>query len=72
MRRSVLWLLGDHPECDQSVAEVHSTAIEHARLADTLGFDSLWISEHHFRRISTAANPPESKRDKPRSRLEVR
>ncbi len=57
MRRSLFWLLGDHPECGPSLADIHETTLEHARLADGLGFASLWLAEHHFRRISTAANP---------------
>lgn len=57
VRRSLFWLLGDHGERGESLAAVHTTAIEHARLADALGFASLWLAEHHFDRLGTAANP---------------
>jgi len=57
MRRSVFWLLDEYPALGESVASVHSTALEHARLADELGFTALWIAEHHFQRLGTAPNP---------------
>lgn len=36
---------------------MYAVALEHARIADGLGFDSLWIAEHHFQRLGTAPNP---------------
>jgi alkanesulfonate monooxygenase SsuD/methylene tetrahydromethanopterin reductase-like flavin-dependent oxidoreductase (luciferase family) len=32
-------------------------ALQHARLADRLGFHALWIAEHHFFPIGTVPNP---------------
>jgi alkanesulfonate monooxygenase SsuD/methylene tetrahydromethanopterin reductase-like flavin-dependent oxidoreductase (luciferase family) len=49
--------LDEYPELGESVASVHSTALAHARIADELGFSALWIAEHHFQRLGTAANP---------------
>lgn len=57
MRRSLFWLLDDYPDADDCVASLHATALEHARIADDLGFASLWLPEHHFQGLGTAANP---------------
>jgi len=57
MRRSVFWLLDHHPETGESLASVHATALAHARLADRLGFEGLWLAEHHFNTLGTAPNP---------------
>src|SRR2546428_9163993 len=32
----------------QSHAEVYRNAVEECRLADELGFDVVWLAEHHF------------------------
>jgi alkanesulfonate monooxygenase SsuD/methylene tetrahydromethanopterin reductase-like flavin-dependent oxidoreductase (luciferase family) len=53
----VFWLLDHHPETGESLASVHATALDHARLADELGFRGLWLAEHHFRTLGTAPNP---------------
>ena len=57
MRRSVFWLLDHYPELGESLARLHQHTLEQAELADRLGFHSLWLAEHHFRRLGTAANP---------------
>lgn len=57
MRRSLFWLLDHYPGTGESIAAVHATALDHASLADTLGFNSLWIAEHHFTGLGTAPNP---------------
>jgi alkanesulfonate monooxygenase SsuD/methylene tetrahydromethanopterin reductase-like flavin-dependent oxidoreductase (luciferase family) len=57
LRRSLFWLLDEYPETGDSVASPHATALEHARLADELGFTSLWLAEHHFYALGTAPNP---------------
>ena len=57
MRRSVFWLLDHYPELGESLACLHQHTLEQAELADRLGFHSLWLAEHHFRRLGTAANP---------------
>lgn len=57
MRRSVFWLLDQYPETGEPLEVVHETALEHARLADRLGFRGLWLAEHHFQSLGTAPNP---------------
>src|SRR5438874_10253239 len=32
----------------QTEAEVYAHALEEARLADELGFEAIWLAEHHF------------------------
>ncbi len=57
MKHSLFWLLDQYSEIGQSVAHVHEAAIEQAEEADRLGFTSLWLAEHHFSNLGTAANP---------------
>lgn len=57
MRRSLFWLLDHYPETGESLTSLHATALEQARLADRLGFTGLWLAEHHFQTLGTAANP---------------
>ena len=57
MRRSIFWLLDHYPETGESVASLHRTAIAHARLADQLGFDTVWLAEHHLSTLGTVPNP---------------
>lgn len=57
MQRSLFWLLDQYPDKGDSIASVQATALEHACLADRLGFSSLWIAEHHFSTLGTAPNP---------------
>jgi alkanesulfonate monooxygenase SsuD/methylene tetrahydromethanopterin reductase-like flavin-dependent oxidoreductase (luciferase family) len=57
VRRSLFWLLDHHPETGASLGSLHRTALEHARLADRLGFHGLWLAEHHFQALGTAPNP---------------
>lgn len=57
MHRSLFWLLDHYPETGESLPSLHATALEHAGIADDLGFTSLWLAEHHFLSLGTAPNP---------------
>ena len=68
MHRSVFWLLDryadnhthnhhNHTGRTESATAVFETAIEQAVLAEQLGFQSLWLAEHHFQKLGTIANP---------------
>ena len=57
MDRSLFWLLGHDPASDPPHASTLGTAIEHARLADELGYRGLWLAEHHFQTLGTTPNP---------------
>ncbi|MDQ1492739.1 MAG: hypothetical protein QOD57_1730 [Actinomycetota bacterium] len=39
------------------VADVYSKAIEQAEAADELGFEAIWLAEHHFTEYGTLASP---------------
>ena len=52
MKRSLFLLLDRHESPTRSIA----SAMAHAEFADTLGFHTFWIAEHHFRRLGVA-NP---------------
>jgi alkanesulfonate monooxygenase SsuD/methylene tetrahydromethanopterin reductase-like flavin-dependent oxidoreductase (luciferase family) len=57
VRRSLFWLLDRYRETGESLASLQATALEHARLADRLGFTGLWLAEHHFQTLGTVPNP---------------
>lgn len=57
MRRSLFWLLDRYEETGESVGEVHAFALEQAALADRLGFESIWLAEHHFESLGTVPHP---------------
>ncbi|MBT5705807.1 MAG: LLM class flavin-dependent oxidoreductase, partial [Verrucomicrobia bacterium] len=57
MRKSLFWTLDSHPESTISIADLHEAAHQHAQLADTLGFECLWVGEHHFYNVGTIPNP---------------
>jgi alkanesulfonate monooxygenase SsuD/methylene tetrahydromethanopterin reductase-like flavin-dependent oxidoreductase (luciferase family) len=57
MRRSLFWFLDEYPALGMPVASIHTATLEQARLADELGFDGLWLTEHHFVGISATPNP---------------
>ncbi len=52
MRRSLFWLLDQYADCGGQGA-----SLELARLADRLGYEALWLAEHHFSQLGTAPNP---------------
>ena len=37
-----------HPESDMTMTDVYAATIEQAVLADQLGFEHVWFTEHHF------------------------
>ena len=43
-----LFSLQTHPENPSSHAEIYRQALEQVELAEEMGFDSVWLSEHHF------------------------
>ena len=40
----------------QSAAEVLESAVSHAQLADELGYEAIWLGEHHFSRHGIYGN----------------
>lgn len=57
MRKSLFWTLDHYSESPFTISELHDSAHEHAQLADELGFDCLWLGEHHFHNLGTIPNP---------------
>ena len=55
MRFGVFLLL--HSPDKRAPAEVYANALEQARLADELGFDAVWLAEHHFSSYGYGPNP---------------
>ncbi len=43
-----LFSMQKHKDSDVSHREIYAAALEYAKLAERVGFDSLWLSEHHF------------------------
>ena len=48
LRFGVMYDCRRHPEADIPMADVYGQTIEQAVLADQLGFDHVWFTEHHF------------------------
>lgn len=46
-----------HSPDKKSSEEVYANAIAQAELADTLGFDAVWLAEHHFSSYGYSPNP---------------
>lgn len=57
MERSVFLLLDHYPQMGERLGESYAFALDHARLADKLGFEALWLAEHHFQHLGTTPNP---------------
>lgn len=57
MKRSVFLLLDYHPDKGETHGAKLEFVLSHARLADSLGYEALWIAEHHFERIGGVPNP---------------
>lgn len=47
-RFGVMYDCRRHPDSEQSVTDVYQQTLEQAVLADQLGFDHVWFTEHHF------------------------
>jgi alkanesulfonate monooxygenase SsuD/methylene tetrahydromethanopterin reductase-like flavin-dependent oxidoreductase (luciferase family) len=48
MQQSLFLLLDHYPQYSESLGERFEFVLDHARLAEDLGFDALWLAEHHF------------------------
>lgn len=57
MKRSVFLLLDHYLQREETLHQLHAFVLDHARLADALGFEALWLAEHHFQQIGTVPNP---------------
>ncbi|WP_421841714.1 LLM class flavin-dependent oxidoreductase [Mycobacterium sp.] len=57
MKTSLFFLLDHYPELPYSVADRYRATIDQCVEADELGYDTVWIAEHHFHQLGTAPNP---------------
>ena len=57
MKQSLFLLLDHDPQYSESLGERFEFVLDHARLAEDLGFDALWLAEHHFQRVGSVPNP---------------
>ncbi|MGI9614857.1 MAG: LLM class flavin-dependent oxidoreductase [Acidimicrobiales bacterium] len=48
LRFGIMYDCRRHPDSDVSMADVYQQTIEQAVLADRVGFDHVWFTEHHF------------------------
>ena len=48
LRFGVMYDCRRHPESDMTMTDVYTSTVEQAVLADRLGFDHVWFTEHHF------------------------
>ncbi|MEM8922752.1 MAG: LLM class flavin-dependent oxidoreductase [Actinomycetota bacterium] len=48
LRFGVMYDCRRHPDSEQSMTDVYRACVEQAVLADELGFDHVWFTEHHF------------------------
>lgn len=46
-----------YPGHDRTVSQLYGEIAEQARLADTLGYDTFFIAEHHFHEYGSVPNP---------------
>jgi len=56
MKQSVFVLLDRYPELGENPRDAFAFVLEHAALAEELGFEALWLTEHHFKSLG-APNP---------------
>lgn len=57
MRYSIFSVQDHYPTCTRTVAELYAQVQSQARLADTLGYDTFFVAEHHFHEYGAVPNP---------------
>ena len=57
VRLSVFSVMDHYPDRDRSIAEFYRQVLEQCQLADSLGYDSFWVAEHHFHEYGVVTNP---------------
>jgi alkanesulfonate monooxygenase SsuD/methylene tetrahydromethanopterin reductase-like flavin-dependent oxidoreductase (luciferase family) len=57
MRMSIFSVQDHYPTRERTVAQLYREVIEQAELADTLGYDTFWVAEHHFHEYGAVPNP---------------
>ena len=58
MKIGIFSVVDHYPkELSRTVAQFYAELLDHAQLADELGFDSFWIAEHHFHEYGAIPAP---------------
>jgi len=57
MRKSIFSTLDHHPDTGRTLKDAYEAMHLHAQLAEELGFEGLWVGEHHFHNVGSVPNP---------------
>jgi len=57
MRYSIFSVQDHHPARHRSVAQLYEQVIGEAKLAESLGYDTFFVAEHHFHECGSVPNP---------------
>lgn len=57
MRYSLFSVQDHHPRFKRTVAELYQQVIAQCELAETLGYDTFFVAEHHFHEYGAVPNP---------------
>ena len=57
MRMSIFSVQDHYPGRERTVAELYRQVIAQAELAETLGYDTFFVAEHHFHEYGVVPNP---------------
>jgi len=57
MRYSIFSVQDHHPALHRSVTQLYEQVIGEAKLAESLGYDTFFVAEHHFHECGSVPNP---------------
>ena len=57
MRYSVMSVQDHYPKRERTVPELYAQVLAQAKLAETLGYDTFFVAEHHFHEYGAVPNP---------------
>src|SRR5436189_163988 len=57
MKLSMFSVVDHYPEGARDLRQLYSEVIDQAILADRIGFDTVWLAEHHFIDYGVVPNP---------------
>lgn len=57
MRISLFSVQDHYPDQARSVTDLYRNIISQAKLADELGYEAIWVAEHHFHEYGVVPNP---------------
>ena len=57
MKTSLFYLMDHYPDRSGPVADRYAAVIDQSVQAESLGYESVWLAEHHFHQLGTLPNP---------------